>query len=46
MFLSDRKLSIDPPPALNTFGSSPRQPFNANDTDKVSVLISLGLTPT
>jgi hypothetical protein len=45
MFLSDRKLSIDPPPAPNTFGSSPRQPFNANDTEKVGVLISLGLSP-
>jgi len=45
MFLSDRKLSIDPPPAPNTFGIGPRQPFNANDTEKVGVRISLGLTP-
>jgi|SRR5215217_92150 hypothetical protein len=45
MFLSDRKLSIDPPPAPNSFGGGPRQPFNANDTEKVGVTISLGLLP-
>jgi hypothetical protein len=45
MFLSDRKLAIDPPPPPGSFGRTPRQPFNANDTEKVGVSISLGVLP-
>ncbi len=41
MFFSDRMLNIDPPPATGTFGSGPRQPFNANATEKLGVSISL-----
>ena len=41
MFFSDRPLSIDPPP--EPFG--PRQPFNANATEKLGVLIRLGPLP-
>jgi hypothetical protein len=42
MFFSDRMLNIDPPPAPGTFGGGPRQPFNANATEKLGVSISLG----
>jgi hypothetical protein len=41
MFFSDRLLNIDPPPAPGTFGNSPRQPFNANETEKLGVSIRL-----
>ena len=40
-FFSDRKLNIDPPPAQGTFGVSPRQPFNANATEKLGMSIML-----
>ncbi len=39
MFFSDRKLNIDP---AGTFGDAPRQPFNANATEKLGVSIFLG----
>ena len=42
MFFSDRMLEIDPPSAPGTLGHSPRQPFNANATEKLGVSISLG----
>jgi hypothetical protein len=42
MFFSDRKLNIDPPPAQGQFGGSPRQPFDANATEKLGMSISLG----
>lgn len=42
MFFSDRKLSIDPPAAPGSFGGGPRQPFNANATEKLGMSISLG----
>lgn len=42
MFFSDRKLGIDPPPAPGTFGGGPRQPFNANATEKLGMSISVG----
>jgi hypothetical protein len=42
MFFSDRRLSIDPPPSPGTFGHGPRQPFNANATEKLGMSISLG----
>jgi|tagenome__1003787_1003787.scaffolds.fasta_scaffold20519518_1 hypothetical protein len=45
MLLSDRKRVIDPPPAPNTFGGGPRQPFDADNTEKVGVLITLGVAP-
>lgn len=41
MFLSNKKLSIDPAPEVG-FGVGPRQPFSANETEKASVSISLG----
>src|SRR6185312_9386700 len=42
MFFSDRKLDIDPPPAPGSFGRSPRQPFNANATEKLGMTVSVG----
>ena len=45
MFFGDRKLSIDPAPAPGSFGSGPRQPFNANATEKLGASISLGASP-
>jgi len=45
MFFSDRRLNIDPPPAPGSFGGGPRQPFNANATEKLGVSISLGTSP-
>lgn len=41
MYFSDRKLDIDGPPAVGTFPHSPRQPFNANATEQLSMVISL-----
>lgn len=42
MYFSDRKLDIDPPPTPGTFGHTPRQPFNANETEDLGVSIFLG----
>ena len=42
MFFSDRMLNIDPPPPVGGFGVTPRQPFNADATEKVGMSISLG----
>ena len=44
MFFGDRMLNIDPPPPAGGFGGAPRQPFNANATEKVGMSISLGGT--
>ena len=41
-FFSDRKLDIDPPPPPGSFGRTPRQPFNANATEKLGMTIGLG----
>jgi hypothetical protein len=41
-FFSDRKLDIDPPAPPGSFGHTPRQPFNANATEKLGMTISLG----
>ena len=41
-FFSDRMLNIDPPPPPGGFGRSPRQPFNANATEKLGMSISVG----
>lgn len=41
MFFSNRRLSIDPPPAPGSFGGSPRQPFSANATEALGLSIAL-----
>lgn len=43
MYFSDRRLAIDPVP-VGGFGVIPRQPFNANATEPLSVAISVGLS--
>lgn len=43
MFFSDRRLSIDPPPTPGSFGGGPRQPFSANATEALGVLVAPGL---
>jgi hypothetical protein len=46
-YVSNRMLSIDPPPPADTFGPGPRQPFNANDTEPSFALsLTFGDAPT
>ena len=40
MYFSDRRLSIDPVPA-GGFAPTPRQPFNANATEALSVSVAM-----
>ena len=40
MYFSNKKLSIDPPPAPGSFGESPRQPFSANATEPLGVSVA------
>lgn len=41
MFFSDRKLAIDPPPPPGQFGISPRQHFNANQPESLTLAVSV-----
>ncbi len=41
MFFSDRRLSVDPPPT-GGFGITPRQPFNANQTEVLGLSVNTG----
>ena len=41
-YFSDRMLDIDPPPVQGDFGKTPRQPFNANATEKLGMSIFVG----